>query len=772
MLLGTNLVRAGRGRAAFRVTTLFVVVFALTVQYFLLRWPGWMYSYLIPEDEVRLGWLSPAFFVAVVGAGLAGATVSLHLIRAGKMPLAVANMLLGLGTWIVIWLVTWDRYFHVGDYASYHAGLAIPVPQSAPFTRALNVVGAIQGIVGLACAAWIVFEGIRSRRSGALQPDPAPIEWRDVGTVSPRLTPAPRVVEGGFIRGVRPIDGRPLAPLPVTPLSEIEGIVGRAREAQHAWSVRPVHERADAIRKAGKRLLERAEEAAAILEEENGRPRAESYLSEIVPSADLFSYWANKGALLLQGTDVPIDPVTFPKKRGVVERMPRGVIGAITPWNFPLMLPLRTVVPALLAGNAVVLKPSEHGARIGAFLGSLFEGLLPPHLLAVVQGGGEEAQAILAVGVDTLVFIGSPRTGRAVARACADSLTPVVLELGGKDAALVLGDADLERTVNGVVWGAFANAGQNCASIERCYVVDSVADAFIEKARERIAALRTGSGGEGQVDVGPLTTPSQKAIVDAQLREAAERGLVRGVGGAAPGGPRFREVEAPEGATVVRGTPVEGTDAGGVAVRGVDVRGTEVKPVGAEDRVVEVEPGLGPPDGGLQVEPILLVDPPEDLALVREETFGPVLPIFRVKDEEEAIRRANASPYGLTVSVWSKDVRRAERVGRRIHAGVITVNNHAFTGGLAQAPWGGVRGSGFGVTNSPQMLEELTRPRFVLVDRSRGKTELWWYPYDAGVLRLARGLARLRTGKLGALRDVVGGLRARGKTTRGPDARR
>jgi len=760
MLLGTNLVRAGRGRAAFRVTALFVVVFALSVQYFLLRWPGWMYSYLIPESDVRLGWLSPAFFVAVLGAGLAGATVSLHLIRQGKMPLAVANMLLGLGTWIVIWLVTWDRYFHVGDYASYHAGLAIPVPESAPFTRALNVVGAIQGIVGLACAAWIVFEGIRSRKCGAVQPDPSPIEWRGVGTAAPGSPPAPSVVEGGFVRGIRPIDGRPLAPVPTTPLSEIEAIVRRARDAQHDWSLRPIRERAEAIRAAGKRLLARAEEAAAILEDENGRPRAESYLSEIVPSADLFSYWAKKGALLLQGTDVPIDPLTFPGKRGVVERMPRGVVAAITPWNFPLMLPLRTVVPALLAGNAVVLKPSEHGARAGAFLGSLFDGLLPPHLLAVVQGGGEEAQAILSVGVDTLVFIGSPRTGRAVARACADTLTPVVLELGGKDAAIVLEDADLDRTVNGVVWGAFANAGQNCAAIERCYVVESIADAFVARARERIAALRTGAGGDGAVDVGPLTTPSQKAIVDAQLREAEERGVLPGA--AAPG-PRFVETEAPEGSVVVRGTPVRGTDAAGVEVHGTDVSGTEVRPA---------EGGAARPGDGLQVAPVLLVDPPEDLALVREETFGPVLPIFRVKDEAEAIRRANSSPYGLTVSVWSKDLRRAERVGRRIHAGVITVNNHAFTGGIAQAPWGGVRGSGFGVTNSPQMLEELTRPRFVLVDRSRGGSELWWYPYDAGVLRLARGLTRLRSGKVGALGDVLGGLLSRRRATGGGHARR
>ncbi len=714
------MIRAGRGRAAYRVAMFFIVIFALCVQYFLFRWPGWMYSYLVPETSVALGWVSPAFFIAVVGAGAAGAAVSLHVIRAGKMGWAVANMLFGLGAWALIWIVTWDQYFRVGTYESYHAGLAPPVREVVSFQHALNIVGAIQVIVGFGAAVWLVSQGIRARRLARIQPDPSPIEWRDAGQDPGAATPAPSIIEGGMILGKRPIDGGPLEPLAATPLAEIRGIVERAREAQYSWSLRSVEERAEILRQAGKRLLARAEVAADLLEMENGRPKAESYLSEIVPSADLFAYWSSKGALLLQGDDVPVDPMTFPGKRGVVERIPRGVVGAISPWNFPLMLPLRTVVPALLAGNAVILKPSEHGARVGAFLAGLFDGLLPDDVLAVVQGGGEVAQAILEVGVDTLVFIGSPRTGRAVARACAETLTPLTLELGGKDAAIVLEDADLERTANGVIWGAFANAGQNCAAIERCYVVEAVAEPFIAALRQRLASLRSGPGGEGEVDVGPLSTPAQRRIVDAQLAEAHSRGVE--CVGAGDGGQAF-----------------------GVGGQSSKVRSLES-------------------DGGLHVPPILVIDPPEDLELLTHETFGPVLPIIRVKDEEEAARRANASPYGLTLSVWSRNITRAERLGRRIHTGVITINNHAFTGGLAQAPWGGVRGSGFGVTNSPQALKELTRTRFILVDSSRSKRELWWYPYDAGVLRLARGLTRLRSGtkgKLGALADLAGGFTAR-----------
>jgi len=694
-------VRAGRGSAAFRAALLFVVVFAVSVQYFLFRWPGWMYAYLIPEDAVSLAWVSPVFFISVVAAGLVGASVSLQLIRAGKMSWAVANALLGLGAWALIWMVTWDPYFQVGTYQSYHAGLAPPLNEVPSFQSAMNVVGLIQVLVGVGAVVWLLRAGSRAAQASRIRPDLSATEWRrEREPPQPAATAAANpVIEGGFIGGIRPIDGAPLEPVPITPLADIHAMAQRARAAQQSWSMRPLDERAELLRLAGRRLLRRAEEAARILEAENGRPVAESLLSEVIPSADLFSYWTTSGRNLLQGDEVPIDPITFPGKRGVIERLPRGVVAAISPWNFPLMLPLRTIVPALLAGNAVILKPSEHSARCGAFLAKLFEDLLPRDVFTLIQGGGDAAQGLIAAGMDAVVFIGSPRTGRIVAKACADQLTPVTLELGGKDAAIVLADADLERTANGIVWAAFANAGQNCAAIERCYVVKALADPLIESMRVRIAALRMGPGPEGQVDIGPLTTPSQKAVVEAQLAEARERGLLA-------------EASRPKG-------------------------------------------------GGLFVTPTLVVDPPDDLALVCEETFGPVLPIFRVKDEEEAIRRTNASPYGLTVSIWSKDTDRAERLGRRIHAGVITINNHAFTGGLAQAPWGGVRGSGFGVTNSPGMLDQLTHPRFVLVDRNKSKRELWWYPYDEGKLRLARGLIRLRaggSGRAGALGDVVRGF--------------
>jgi acyl-CoA reductase-like NAD-dependent aldehyde dehydrogenase len=681
----------------------FAVVFALSVQPFLFLWPEWMYAYAAPVERLRPAAVAVPFFVAVAGAGIAGAYLALRLLEGGRTVLAVLNAAFGFFLWAAIWSLTWDEYFHIGTWAEYHAGRAVPLALAPGFQRAMNLAGIVQAATGLGLAAFVVVAGRRARATAAVQPDPSPGDWREVlGGPTLAGPPAPPVVEGGRIGGTRPADGLPLAPILATPLPEVPRAIARAREAQAAWARLPVKERCRRVAAAGERLLAASDEAARLLEAEIGRPVAESYFFELIPNHDLFRWWIRHVPALLRAEPVPLDPRMFPGKRGVVERVPRGVVLVIAPWNLPLSLPLRTAIPALLAGNAVVLKPSEYAARAGALLGRLFHEVLPPGVFQVLQGNGEVAAAALEAGVELVSFTGSPRTGRAVAEAAARRLTPVALELGGKDAALVLADADLERAANGIVWAAFANAGQNCAAVERCYVVREVADRFVALLRERIARLRTGPGGEGEVDLGPLTTGAQEALVREQLRQARERGA-------------------------------------------------------------EVEGG-GPPGAGRFVTPALVIDPPEELALTREETFGPVLPVFPVADVEEAVRRANSSPYGLTASVWTRDLRTGERLARRLQAGVVTVNNHAFTGGLPGAPWSGVRGSGPGITNGPEALRELTRPRFVLVDRSRRPRELWWHPYDATALALGRGLVRLRArggGKLAALRQVLGAVRRR-----------
>lgn len=672
VLLGKDLVRAGRGRSAKRVAIGFSILFGLTVQYFLFRWPAWMYSYFYPEDAFSLAWVSPVFFLAIVAASALAAYTTERLLREGRVLAATGNTLLGFAAWLVLWAVTWDPYFHVGTYAAYHAGLAPHSTEVPVFQAATAAFGALYVVVGVPLAVWVVVAGRRSRALGRIQPTVPLAAWRATGEAK----------------------------------GEVASVVARARAAQVGWGALPLSERRERLQRAKRELLARSEEAAEILQEELGRPRAESYVAEIIPSADVFDYWLAKIPSLLQARPVAIDPLVFPGKRGVVEKVPRGVVGAILPWNFPLALPLRTLVPALLAGNAVVFKPSEHAPRTAAFVGSLFAAHLPPDVLQVVQGGPAEGEALIRAGVDFLVFTGSRAGGEAVSRLCAEALTPAALELGAKDAAIVLADADIPRAAAGILWGAFGNSGQNCAAVERCYVLSSVAGAFVEALEQELVKLRVGTDGEGEFDVGPLATEAQKSIVDAHLKEAEKRSI-----------------------RTLQGRRVEGK---------------------------------------LGVTPTILVDPPPDLTAMREETFGPVLPVMTVPSEEEAVAAANESPFGLTVSVWSKDLARAERLGRQIDAGVVTINNHAFTGGLADAPWGGVRGSGFGTTNGPETLEQLTRPRLVLVDKGTSRRELWWYPYDRGLLRLSRGMTRFRAGGggMGAVRDIVGGWLERRKGVR------
>ena len=251
---------------------------------------------------------------------------------------------------------------------------------------------------------------------------------------------------------------------------------------------------------------------------EIGKPEIEALSAEVLATADVVDYWCDAIEEELVDRVIDIDPLTYPRKRGTLSRDARGVIVVIAPWNFPFALPLRTIVPALLAGNAVLLKPSEISPRSGGLIGEMLAGLVPEGLFAVAQGGGEVGGALCAADVDLVCFTGSVATGRKVARACADRLIPCSLELGGKDAAIVLADADLDRAANGVVWGALANAGQNCAAIERVYVERSIAEAFTKKVIDVVKGLRA------RDDVGPLATERQCAIVREHVDAAVASG--------------------------------------------------------------------------------------------------------------------------------------------------------------------------------------------------------------------------------------------------------
>ncbi len=491
----------------------------------------------------------------------------------------------------------------------------------------------------------------------------------------------PPIVENGWIGGTSPFDGCPLEPVRASTQAEIQATVERARVAQLDWQARPIAERARVLKRAGQHFMSHADELSAILHAELGKPIAETYAVDMGSAPEVFRYYVRHSARLLKSEPVHFNPVMFPRKRATVDRLPHGVVALLTPWNYPVSIPLHNLVPALIAGNAVVLKPSEYAARSGALLHRLLAEALPDGLLGLVQGDRVAGESLIRANVDHVVFVGGTVGGRAVARAAADQLIPVSLELGGKDAAIVLEDADLDRAAHGIAWAAFVNAGQSCAGVERVYVVEAVAEPFTARLVAFARQLRLGDDNQspGSIDLGPLTTDHQLDVVKTQVDAAIAQGAQLLCGGAS------------------------------------DLPGRFYQPT-----------VLGKVDG--------------TMAIMHEETFGPVVPIQVVQDEAEAVRKANRGEYGLTGSVWTRDLARGERVARRLRVGVASVNNHMFSGAAPQAPWAGRGYSGYGVQNSKLALYSLTRPRLIAVDAHRTPRELWWFPYDRALLDLGRGL--------------------------------
>ncbi len=497
-----------------------------------------------------------------------------------------------------------------------------------------------------------------------------------MSATAPVPTAPARFGEDGSIQSIDPRSWEVLESFPAVDPGTVPGLIAAAAQAQVAWAQRPLKERVKVVSGALDRIVQRADKLAEIIHREHGKSVTEATFSEVMGAADVVRLHAKFDPKWLAPEKVAIDPLSYPGKKGRVERRPRGVIGVIMPWNYPLALPMRTLVPALIAGNGVVFKPSEHSLRTGREIASLFHGLLPEGLLQVVLGGPAVGAAITSSpDVDAVVFTGSVKTGKAVARAAAEHLTPVSLELGGKDAAIVCTDAALDRTAAGIAWGAFHNTGQNCAGIERVYVEDLVYDDFVAKLKEVTEGLRT-SGDPATVEVGPLCNANQMRIVQEQLDAAVAAG-----------------------ATVITG---------------------------------------GAPTGeGWGFAPTLVTDVPADAALWTTETFGPVLPIRRIHSVYEAVDDINASPYGLSVSVWGQTTGRAEEVARRCDVGMSLVNNHAFTGSIPNSPWVGTKDSGYGVTGSADAMKFLTRPQLVVVDKNKAK-EVWWFPLNPVALQMGR----------------------------------
>jgi acyl-CoA reductase-like NAD-dependent aldehyde dehydrogenase len=505
------------------------------------------------------------------------------------------------------------------------------------------------------------------------------------------------VGDDGFLRGISPVDRGPLDPVAITPPGEVATLVAAARAAQPAWAARGLKARAQALRGAAMRMLERRAEVLALMRRETGKLPVEGLMSEAIGPLDQVKQWVALLKRHAKPRRLRANPLAFPGKRVWLELVPRGVVGAITPWNYPLATFFRPVLPALLAGNGVVIKPSEHSPRTAAWFVAVLREFLPAGLVGLAQGGAPQGRALLEAGIDACTFTGSVPAGREVSKRCGERLIPCSVELGGKDAAIVLADCDLDRTLAGVTNWKLHNAGQNCGAIERLYVEQPVADEFVRRLGEAWGRLRTTDDDDG--DVSPLSNPRQLDVVERHVADARARGAAVVCGGARTG-------------------------------------------------------------AGLGYLPTVLDRCTEDMAVMREETFGPVLAVVRVKDAEEAVAAANRSDFGLGGSVWTRDLARGRALAGRLACGVVNVNNHAVSGALVSAPWTGVKDTGGGVANSEYALTTFLRPRTVLVDRST-KPDMFWLPFDADLVDTGDRLARLQLGRLGAVFGLFGALKRR-----------
>jgi acyl-CoA reductase-like NAD-dependent aldehyde dehydrogenase len=475
-----------------------------------------------------------------------------------------------------------------------------------------------------------------------------------------------------FVESIDPATEEVIARFEAARPEELPERFARARAAQREWAATPMRERCALLRRLRDKIFERHDEIADIITRESGKPCVEALFAELLLALDETDFLARHAPFWLRPERVPHHNLAVKAKSGYLRFEPRGVVAIISPWNYPFSIPMGQVVPAIVAGNAVLLKPSELTPWCGALVAELFEQAgAPPGLVQVLQGGGELGAALVAAGPDKVFFTGSVATGRKIAESCARQLIPSVLELGGKDAMIVFADADLDVASSAAVWGGFTNCGQACLSVERLYVEKPVAARFTQLCVEKTNKLRLGPAADREAEIGPMIRRRQVEKVEQQLRDAVSRGARIVAGG------RRR-------------------------------------------------PDVGP----TFFEPAVVVGVDHSMQLMQEETFGPVLAIQQVENAGEAVRLANDSPFGLSASVWTRNARRGRETAALLRAGSVMINDVASYYGICEAPHGGRGMSGWGHSHSRLGLLEMVQVKYVDVDRLPHAPKSWWFGYN------------------------------------------
>src|SRR5215217_7136761 len=453
-----------------------------------------------------------------------------------------------------------------------------------------------------------------------------------------------------------PATGAVVGVFPVHDEDAVRDTVGRARAAAERWASLGFDGRKARLAAWRGYLARRMHELADLVHREKGKPHADAIL-EITLAIDHLA-WAGNHARKTLGPRKVVAGSLKENHAAYLEYQPLGVVGVIGPWNYPVFTPMGSIAYALAAGNAVVFKPSEYTPAVGAWLAAAWRAAVPDvaDAFQVVTGYGETGAALCRADVGKLAFTGSAPTGRKVMAACAETLTPVLMELGGKDAMIVDDDADVVAAADAAVWGAMSNAGQTCIGIERVYATSAVYDRFVAEVTAQVRTLRPGS--DDGATYGPMTMASQGDVVRRHVSDAAASGRV--------------------------------------------VRG-------------DADPSLFPNENYLA--PAVLLDVPDDSPAISEETFGPTLSITRVRDAEEALQRANATSYGLAGSVFTKSKARGLELARRMRSGMTSVNSVLTFASIPALPFGGVGESGFGRIHGEDGLKEFTRAKAITRQR-------------------------------------------------------
>jgi acyl-CoA reductase-like NAD-dependent aldehyde dehydrogenase len=502
-----------------------------------------------------------------------------------------------------------------------------------------------------------------------------------------------------------PSDGRSLGSVAVTSPQDVQPVVDAVGRLQPFWAQLTLAERGRYLQRAAQVLIDESDQIRDLLAAEQGKPRNEAFSMELLPTIDALGWIAREGQRILADEKIPMPQLFLKTKRSFFTYEPLGVVGVISPWNYPWSIPFGEVALALMAGNGVVLKPASLTPLIGERIARVFERAgVPEGLVRVVHGAGT-GSALARSSVAKVFFTGSVQTGREVAEVCARQLKGCVLELGGKDPMIVLADANLAHAISGALWGGFANAGQTCAGIERVYVMRDVAERFTEGVIAGARALRIGDPMSWDTEIGPMVSREQFELVAELVDDAVGAGASLRCGGPAP-----------------------------------------------------------PPSGfehGAFYAPTVLTGVTHDMRIMREEIFGPVLPIIVIDSEDEAVRLANDSEFGLGASVWTADRGKGERIARELESGMVWINDHMFSHGACQCAWGGVKDSGLGRTHSKFGLYECVNVKLRVWEGSALR-DPWWHPYDETLGRALRQTAGVLYGrrslKAGALRAGAGPL--------------